>query len=346
MSETVPPPIEMPPSETPVERRGLPPVWLLVAKVLFSLGLFAFLFTRMPFEHVEATLRSADWGGLLAACAVLFASNVLGAWQWHHLLRAVDIKIPFIKVLLYYHVGLFFNNFLPANIGGDIARVMDASRYGQTRATAVSTVVLDRIIGTVALAGLAVVTTLPAIDRFHFGVLYVALLGFLCISVLMLWGVLHPRVLPAIERALSRIGLKFLKPHLDELALRLAAYRERGRLFGGLLVLATFVQLLRVCVHVLVGRALGIHLPVAYFFLFVPLLAVIVSLPISLNGIGVREGAGMLLFGLVGVDRTHAFSLQFTTYLVAVAVSLLGALVVLIRTPHRAMQARELRRSS
>ena len=66
------------------------------------------------------------------------------------------------------------------------------------------------------------------------------------------------------------------------------------------------------------------HVAVPYFFLFVPLLAVIVSLPISLNGIGVREGAGIVLFGLVGVDRAHAFSLQFTTYLVAVAVSLLG----------------------
>src|SRR5262249_33651010 len=101
MSETL-----RPSAEGPVERRGLPPVWLLVAKVVFSLGLFAFLFTRMPIEHVEATLRAADWGGLAAACSVLFASNVLGAWQWHHLLRAVDIKIPFIKVLLYYHVGL------------------------------------------------------------------------------------------------------------------------------------------------------------------------------------------------------------------------------------------------
>ena len=58
-----------------------------------------------------------------------------------------------------------------------------------------------------------------------------------------------------------------------------------------------------------------------------PLLAVIVSLPISFNGIGVREGAGIVLFGLVGVERAPAFSLQFLTYLVMVAVSLLGLMV-------------------
>ena len=98
--------------------------------------------------------------------------------------------------------------------------------------------------------------------------------------------------------------------------------------------------------HVLVARALGLHMPAAYFFLFVPLLAVIVSLPISLNGIGVREGAGIVLFGLVGVDRATAFSLQFTTYLVAVAVSLLGGLVFLARIPRRRAEARETGRSA
>jgi uncharacterized protein (TIRG00374 family) len=323
------------------ERTTLPKPLLLAAKVVFSLGLFAFLFTRMPLASVTATLRSVDLTLLTASFGVLLLSNVLGAWQWAHLLEAVGIRIPFLKVVAYYHVGLFFNNFLPANIGGDIARILQASRHGETRAAAVSTVVLDRIIGTVALAGLAVVTTVPAIDRFHLGVMYLALVGFLVASLGLLWGVLHPRALPAMERVMSRVGLRFLEPYLDELAARFASYRSRGRLFLGLMAVALLVQLLRVGVHVLVARALGVGLPVTYFFLFVPLLAVIVSLPISLNGIGVREGAGMVLFGLVGVDRSRAFSLQFTTYLVAVAVSLLGALVLLGRMLRRTLRSRD-----
>ena len=101
---------------------------------------------------------------------------------------------------------------------------------------------------------------------------------------------------------------------------------------------------MRIGVHVLVARALGIHVPLAYFFLFVPLLAVIVSLPISLNGIGVREGAGVVLFGLVGVAHSMAFTLQFTTYLVALAVSLIGGVVFLARIPHRRAESRVVRR--
>jgi len=97
---------------------------------------------------------------------------------------------------------------------------------------------------------------------------------------------------------------------------------------------------------VLVARGLGLSVPITYFFLFVPLLAVIVSLPISLNGIGLREGAGVMLFGLVGVGRAEAFSLQITTYLVAVAVSLLGGLVVVARIPRRKIQSASFRRST
>jgi glycosyltransferase 2 family protein len=338
--------IDAAPAPEAAERSGLTKAALLAAKMLFSFGLFAFLFTRMPLASVIANLEAASPPLLIGAFVVLFLSNVLGAWQWWHLLEVVGIRIPFRKVLGYYHVGLFFNNFLPANIGGDIARVVHASRYGETRAAAVSTVVLDRLVGTVALAGLAVVTTVPAIKQFHLGILYLALVGFLVVSVVMLWGVLHPRVLPAIETVMSRVGLKFLEPHLDDLAHRFAAYRARGRLFAGLLAMATLIQVMRVGVHVLVARALGVNLPLPYFFLFVPLLAVIVSLPISLNGIGVREGAGMVLFSLVGVDRSRAFSLQFTTYLVAVAVSLLGAGVLLGRMLRRSLKSRGSGRSS
>ena len=111
-------------------------------------------------------------------------------------------------------------------------------------------------------------------------------------------------------------------------------------------MVALGVQISRIFVHVLVARSLGLTVPITYFLLFVPLLAVIVSLPISLNGIGVREGAGVILFGLVGVGRAQAFSLQFTTYLVAVAVSLLGGVIFLARIPHRRAERLPSRRSS
>ena len=319
---------------------------LLVAKVGLSAGLMVWLFQRIPVASVGETLRHVRGVWLISAALLLIFSNVIGSYQWHRLLGVIGIRIPFWTTFAYFHVGLFFNNFLPANIGGDIARVMDAARHGPTRAAAFSTVLLDRLIGTVALAGLALVTTLPAVDRFHLSMAYAALAVFFAVSVLLLWALFHPALLPAVERALSRVGLGGLKPHLDELAARLQGFRSRRRLMVGLFVVATVTQVSRIGVHVLVARALSLTIPLPYFFLFVPLVAVIVSLPISLNGIGVREGAGIVLFGLVGVSRAQAFSLQFTTYLVAVAISLIGGLIVLLRLPMRRTETGQQGRSS
>lgn len=320
-------------------------VLLLGLKILISLGLFAWLFRRIDWSQVDS-IRHARVEWLAAALGVMLASNVLGSYQWNRLLRGAGIALPFWKVCAYYHVGLFFNNFLPANVGGDFARVVDAARESGSRTTSFSTVLLDRMIGTVTLAGLAVVTSLPAIDHFHLGVVYAGLVVIFVASACLLWAIFHPRVLSTVERLMARVGLGRLKPVLDELADRLQGFRHQRRLFMELFIVALVVQVMRICVHVLTARALGLDVPVAYFFLFVPLLAVIVSLPISLNGIGVREAAGIQLFGLVGLSPGSAFSLQFTTYLVAVAVSLIGGVVFLVRIPHRRAEARSSRRLS
>ncbi len=383
-------------------RRGTKPVLLLLAKLALSAGLMAFLFHRIPAASIAAALQQADRRGLAAAAALLLVSHVLGSYQWARLLEVAEIRIPFWKTWAYYHVGLFFNNFLPANIGGDIARVMDASRHGPDdaraparprapgdpppeasaapigipagapvaapvaapvgapagapaeggsgsgssgsgsggRVAAFSTVLMDRLVGTLALVGLALVTTLPAVDRFHLSLIYLVLASFFALSVLVLWAVFHPALLPMVERLLGRVGLNGLRPGLEDLAGRLGRFRGQRRLLLVLFLVATVTQVSRIGVHVLVSRALGLHIALPYFFLFVPLLAVIVSLPISLNGIGVREGAGVVLFGLVGVSRAQAFSLQFTTYLVAVAVSLVGGVVFLVRLPVRRARSR------
>jgi uncharacterized membrane protein YbhN (UPF0104 family) len=319
---------------------------LALAKLAFSVTLLVVLFRRISLERIAAVFGEAEPAWLVAAATMMLASNLLGSYMWGRLLRAVDIHIPFWKVSAYYHIGLFFNNFLPANIGGDIARVADSSRYGPTPAAAVSAVLMDRLIGTVALAGLALLTTLPAADRFDLALVYLALVAFFVLSVALLWGVFHPALMPACARLLQNVGLGRLAPHLADLAVRLAGYRERRELLVRMIGLATLTQLLRIGVHALVARALHVDVALQYFFLFVPLLAVIVSLPISLNGLGVREGAGVVLFGLIGVDRAHAFSLQFLTYLVAVAVSLLGGLAYLLRIPRRRAEARSFGRNA
>jgi glycosyltransferase 2 family protein len=100
---------------------------------------------------------------------------------------------------------------------------------------------------------------------------------------------------------------------------------------------STMVQVSRIYVHYVVGLALGVQISVAYYFLFVPVLAALISLPISLNGIGVREGAAVVLFQMAGLTREQSFAIPFLTYVIAVLISLLGGLIFVSRTPRRAL---------
>ncbi len=121
---------------------------LLLAKAGLSAALMVWLFRRIPIAELGESLRHASGEWLAAAALLLVFSNLVGSYQWHRLLDMAGIRIPFWKTCAYFHVGLFFNNFLPANIGGDIARVLDAARHGPTRVTAFATVLMDRLIGT------------------------------------------------------------------------------------------------------------------------------------------------------------------------------------------------------
>jgi hypothetical protein len=170
-------------------------------------------------------------------------------------------------VVSYYHVGLFFNNFLPANVGGDLARTLDASRSGSSRATALSTVILDRLIGTVSLGAIAVITTLPALGHFHLLVPYCGVLTFFVMAVVMLRAVLEPRVLAALEKVLSRVGLGRFSPALDELSGVARGVPGPAPLLLELFAVALGVQLMRIGVHCAVRegaraqRARGLLLP-------------------------------------------------------------------------------------
>ena len=246
---------------------------------------------------------------LAAAFGLLIASNVLGAWQWKRLLQRGGHPYSVLEGLRLLPRRPVLQQF-PAR---QHRRRHRASRptpraTAPPRATAFSTVLMDRLVGTVALAGLALVTTLPAIDRFHLATGLPRAGRLLRVQRHRDAGRCSiPACLPALERLLARIGLASLKPHLDELAARLADFRDqRGLIFGWSRSRWSSRSRASACTcWWRVRSGSPSRTPTSSFSC--PLLAVIVSLPISLNGIGVREGAGMVLFGLVGVGRAPAF---------------------------------------
>lgn len=318
-------------------------VALIGLKMVLSVALFSFVVAKVSPGNVWATLRPADPTLLVAAAALFLLSSLVGSWLWGTLLHAQGVAIPYRKAASYYFVGLFFNNFLPSNIGGDIARISDARKHADRVSSVFSATLMDRMIGVLAIGFVAVVASVAALDRFRMYAIYAAVFAVFAISVGLFLSIFHRGVLMAVEWPFRALGARSVAASIGRLMDDLHGFRSQRGALAVAFAASAVVQVSRIYVHYLVGLALGVRLAVGYYFLFVPVLAALVSLPISLNGLGVREGAAVVLFHMAGLTREQSFTIPFLTYLVSVSISLLGGLIFVSRPPRRAI-ARHLER--
>lgn len=307
-------------------------------KIAISVGLLAFLLTRISTDRLLHVLTGIHWAYLLLAIAIFFSSALLGSFQWHLLLGAGGIELAFGKTFKLYFVGLFFNNFLPANVGGDAVKIYDVSRRGNDPHQVFAITLLDRVIGITGLCLLAIAASVILLGRGGIEELSIYMVVFIGCIIPVFALVLNRRISGWIKRMFTMITWWGLGERFGSIFDHLGEFRKLRILLGRLTMLAILVQFLRVATHVAVARALGMTITpelILYFFVFIPLLGLLMALPISINGLGVREGTGVLLFTRVGFLEEQALLMEFMTYVVMVVVSLVGGILFLLRHVRR-----------
>lgn len=310
---------------------------LIALKVALSFALFGYVVAKVSPADLWRTLKPADPGLITLAAGLFFLSNLIGSWLWARLLRAQGVPIPYYKAASYYFVGLFFNNFLPSNIGGDIARISDARKHAEHVSPVFSATLMDRLIGVLAIGFVAVLASVGALDHPRLYAIYASTLLVFALALGLFLAIFRRSMLEALERPFRWIGAHRVERGIARLLDDLHGYRSQGRTLAVAFAASTLVQISRILVHYVVGLALGVRVAASYYFLFVPVLAALVSLPISLNGLGVREGAAVVLFQMAGMTRQQSFAIPFLTYLLSVLISLLGGLIFISRPPRRAL---------
>jgi hypothetical protein len=310
---------------------------------MVSVGLIVFLFYKLSPSNLLAHLAHLNPWRLVASTAIFFVSVIMGAYQWHLLLKAGGIALPFAKTFKVYFVGLFFNNFLPAGVGGDVMKIYDVSRVGNDPHQVFAVTMLDRVIGIAGLCLLALAASflcLGATDLPNLR-LYIVIFAGCVAPVLAL--ILNKRLSRGVRKLFGRITLGGLGGRFDIIFRHLGEYRRLRLLLMKLTVLAMGVQFLRVLTHVIAAQSLGIAItPLSFlvFFVFVPLLSLIMILPISINGLGVREGMGILLFTQIGFSREQALLMELITYAIMVVVSILGGIFFFQRNISRPRESK------
>jgi len=237
------------------------------------------------------------------------------------------MRVPFPAVLQFLFIGFFFNNFLPANVGGDVMRGYGLARYTDRTADAAVSVIVDRIIGLMAYMSSAAVAALIFVrisDRPEW-----RRMEWVAVAVLLVLGMGFAAMLSRRFRSFISSVLSFrwfapVAPIWEKMSDAFNAYRFQYRA----LIAAFGVGLIGILCTTLVNWSLSLSMgglmPLGVIFLVNPLIALVLMVPISIGGIGVSQTAYPFFYGLAGVPVAHALAVSLLMQAVAIIASLPG----------------------
>lgn len=292
-----------------------------------SIVMLAVLVAKVPsFDLADLvprwTVASAVW--LAVAAALTLAGILLSALRWQKVLDALDIPARLPRLMSHYLAGQFVSNVLPTTIGGDVLRVSRLSRdTGESPGTFAS-VVLERMTGWLVLPVITLVGFVVNPGLRHLGAATRVALVLAFVTLALLVGVLAAAGSPRLGgRFAARDGWRRF---VGAVHLGIERLRSHPAAAANVLVVGFAYQLALVLSAVAAAQALGLRpAGLTALLAFFPAVLIAQVLPISMSGLGVREGAFVLFLGPLGVADEQAIALGLLLYLLNLAVSLLGA---------------------
>lgn len=308
---------------------------VLLAKLAVMGSLLAVLYRNVDFAAFRAALAGLRWGWLPLIYALLFLNTALNSWKWQLLLQADGIRLPLPSLMCSHLIGTFFNLFLPSSIGGDAYRVVDVGRRAGKGAGAKSfaAVFAERLMGFLALAIWGLLfsaigwSRLPDKRILFLPVIVFGLMGG------MVFAVVQRTWLVAVWRACRLDRLHRLDTFLHRFLDSLAGYHADRRLIAWVFGLSLVFQMTAITTIFCISQALHWQVPFVYFCIFVPLITLGEALPISIFGIGVRDGLYVFFFAQAGAAREQALSLALVYVIISIVYSLAGGVLFLLRRP-------------
>jgi uncharacterized protein (TIRG00374 family) len=299
-------------------------------KIIVSVSLLVFIFSSLDRQAFLRVVGQAHPAWLLAAMATALAGVVLRSFRWQLLLKALPVDVPLGELIAIYFIGFLFNNLLPSGLGGDAIRMLELSKHTERGSDAVTSVVVDRFLGLSSLQAIALVALLfdwqavPAFVAYFtvvsFGVSLV--IGYLLIN-RPLYRLLQDRV--RLFRQLT--GIKQTRNLFESFQ------RYPLPALGKAYLVALLFNLSLIAMNIFIGTAVGAEASVAQYAVFVPITSLVLLLPISIAGLGVREGTYQQLFGEIGVPNEVAIAISLLYYVFGnVFPGLIGGVIYLWRS--------------
>ncbi len=270
------------------------------ARLLVTLLCYGVILWRSDLKDLGRLLAHAALLPLVAALFVNIAGQVLCAIKWRMLARQVDVHLSAGTAIATYFIGMFFSQFLPTLIGGDLVRVLLMRRRGEASSRVSASIFVERATGLLAMLAIATISAYAIREHLggvpFFEIFAVGFLGCVVVCAVLLRGrKWRPsRFLPSAAQWMS------------EAAASVSRFRHAPRLLAVSLVLSILFQFSVILKHSLYAKAVGLPIPFSSFLVYIPVVVLAGMLPISVNGMGVKEAAMVALYTAAGATREEA----------------------------------------
>lgn len=297
-------------------------------KVFVALLFAACLARGLDFSAVGRQVAQAEPAPLLLATFILIARYLLGACRWRALLRTKGHEPPLLTLYQYYLIGAFFNFFLPTAVGGDVARGYCLHRWGTDKNEAAGSIILERILGVTVLVllsgtSLCLASDL-ALDARVVGLVIAMCLCWLIVLALLFGGrgALFERVRPS--------PVQWLLAPVCSVIRDMRSYKASPPALAVGFCATVAFQAAGIFATYLLGVAIGCSIDLSYYFILLPIVWLVAMIPISINGLGLREGAFVVLFVSIGMTQETAIAISVLFLAQAMLQGLIGGVLFLI----------------
>jgi uncharacterized protein (TIRG00374 family) len=302
-------------------------------KMFISVALLYFIVKDVNFSDIFESLKLSNKQILLVAFSLHAVGIIVSAIRWKILLKAQGIQSKIGFLIQSYLVATFFNHFMPSTVGGDSVRAYDSWKLGENKTKAFAVVMVDRFIGLLTLLIFVIIATfftenitskIPNLN------LWLTILSFGAISII--WFVLYPplnlfeKLVNSKHALIKKIGSLFYK-----LGSAFKQFNTQKRALFNALGLSILLQINVVFYYFLISEALRFNIDIINFFLIVPLTIFIMMIPISLNGIGLRENALFFFLSFYGVLKSQALTFAWLEYGMLLILGMIGGIVYALR---------------
>ncbi len=299
-----------------------------VLRILIGIGLIAFLLTKLDVEKIVLNIKNLEIRFLAYALIPYFFFIVVSAWRWQILLDYKKMNITFKDSLLIYFIALFFNNFLPTTVGGDVMRVVYSMKDRKTDAFAI--VIADRILGFIGLFifGLFAVVYLYIFHK-RSEFLLLMIIGFLAL-LFITFILFSQKVYSFINPIFAKLKFFRIGERINNLHKTMTEFGSAWNVIILCIMQSMIIQALLAASPYLVLKSVGNYsISILPFFIYLPIINVISMIPISFNALGVRENAYVILFQRTGLSGEIAITVSLVSFFLTFLWSLVGGIFFL-----------------